>query len=129
MGPEAISLAVFIIQEAVKNEPAIADAIRSLFNKADPTPDDWAALRAKVQGKSYADYVPDSALAAAAPGAVTALAAPPASAPELTLLEAPTASQPAPLLPARPCQAQWIGPEQCLCPLCVTAREMAQSKA
>lgn len=62
MPPEAIQLGLFVIEEAIKNEPAIAAEIRSLLTKADPTPADWAALRARVQSKSYKDFVPASQL-------------------------------------------------------------------
>jgi hypothetical protein len=58
MPPEAISLGLFVIQEAIKNEPAIAAALQKLFTKADPTPEDWAALHAQVAAKSYTDYAP-----------------------------------------------------------------------
>jgi hypothetical protein len=62
MPPEALSLAFFLVQEAIKNEPAIAAEIQTLFNKGIPTDDDWANLRARVASKSYRDFVPDSAL-------------------------------------------------------------------
>jgi hypothetical protein len=62
MPPEAINLALFAIEEAIKQEPAIANEIRSLFNKNDPGPEDWALLRARVAGKSYFGYVPASAI-------------------------------------------------------------------
>ena len=62
MESEAASLAMFVIQEAIKAEPAIAAVLRDLFNKADPTPEDWAATRARIASKSYRDYVPQSDL-------------------------------------------------------------------
>jgi hypothetical protein len=62
MPPAATSLALFIIEEAIKEEPAIAAAIQNLLEKPDPGPEDWAELRARVLTKSYADYVPQSAL-------------------------------------------------------------------
>lgn len=77
MPPESVQLGLFVIEEAIKYEPAIAAAIRDLFTKTDPTPADWAALRAKV-GKGYRDYVPATAL----PADTTI---PPAAAPELTV--------------------------------------------
>jgi hypothetical protein len=57
MPPDALNLALFIIEEAIKLEPGIAAAISGLFAKADPTAADWCALRASVAGKSYDDYV------------------------------------------------------------------------
>jgi hypothetical protein len=62
MPPQALTLAFLIIEEAIKQEPAIAADIQSLFNKGNPSPDDWAALRAKVMAESYASYVPKTAL-------------------------------------------------------------------
>jgi len=62
MPPQAIQLGLFVIEEAIKQEPAIADAIRGLLNKNDPTPADWQALRDRVAAKSYRDYVPTTAL-------------------------------------------------------------------
>lgn len=62
MPPQALSLAFFVLEEAIKVTPAIAAEIQQMFNKGVPTDQDWAALRAKVAGKTYRDYVPDSAL-------------------------------------------------------------------
>jgi hypothetical protein len=62
MPPQAIQLGLFVLEEAIKNEPAIAAELQKLFTKADPTAEDWAALRAKVLAKSYKDFVPDTAL-------------------------------------------------------------------
>lgn len=62
MPPEAI-LAIFsLVEEAVKQEPAIAADIKSLFSSGAPTPADWAKLRANVSAESYGMFVPDSAL-------------------------------------------------------------------
>jgi hypothetical protein len=106
MPPQALALAFFLIEEGIKLEPGLAEDLRNLFTKADPTPEDWAALRAKVTAKSYADYVPASALTAATPPAATPVlsvvdvqAPPPAPSPEPAPLEetpAPTAA-PAPV--------------------------------
>ena len=62
MPPNAIQLAFFVIQEAIQLEPKIAQAIRNLFTKADPTADDWAKLRASVAGETYFQFVPASDL-------------------------------------------------------------------
>ena len=74
MPPETIQLGLFVIEEAIKEEPAIAAAIRDMFSKGDPIPDDWKALRAKVAAKKYSDYVPATILPAATPAAAPALA-------------------------------------------------------
>ena len=62
MPPQAISLAFFIVQEAIKLEPSIAAEIQAMFSKGIPTEQDWANLHAKVAGKTYRDYVPSTAL-------------------------------------------------------------------
>lgn len=62
MPPQAVSLALFIIEEGIKLEPELANAVRSLLSKNDPSPQDWADLRTTVMAKSYRDYVPATAL-------------------------------------------------------------------
>jgi hypothetical protein len=62
MPPQLISLGIFALQQLITHEPEIAAAIKALFTKADPTPDDWNALHAKVALKSYSQYVPASRL-------------------------------------------------------------------
>lgn len=64
MTPAAISLIISLVEEAIKEEPAIAAELQSIFSKPNPTPDDWNLLRAKMLVKSYADYVPQSAIPA-----------------------------------------------------------------
>jgi hypothetical protein len=75
MSPALISLILSLVQEAITLEPQIAAQLKELFAKENPTPADWEALRVQVLGKTYADYVPASALPAGgtanAPGAVT----------------------------------------------------------
>lgn len=34
-----------LVETAVKEEPAVETALRAVFTKADPTPEDWAAAR------------------------------------------------------------------------------------
>lgn len=46
----------------VQSLPEVQKLLRELFNKADPTDADWAALRAKVLAKKYEDYVPATKL-------------------------------------------------------------------
>ena len=57
-----IPLIIAIVQEAIKYVPTLAADIAALLSKNDATAADWAALQAKYAGKTYADYVPDSAL-------------------------------------------------------------------
>jgi hypothetical protein len=91
MPPQALALALFLIEEGIKEEPALAADLRDLFNKTDPTAADWDALHAKVAAKTYRDYVPATALV------VTQLAAPAAApeAPAAAPAPAPTAEAPA----------------------------------
>ena len=79
MPPAALSLALFIVQEGIKDAPGLIAALKAIFATADPTAADWEALRAKVMAKSYADYVPDSALTAAPLPIVAPIGAPTAA--------------------------------------------------
>ena len=94
MPPEALSLALLLIEEGIKEEPALAAELRNLFSAGDPTPADWAGLRIRVACKAYHDYVPQSALPVAVPPVVLPVQAPAA---------APTpASTPAPQTTSTP---------------------------
>lgn len=57
MNPQAIALALFILEQAIKEGPGLAADLAALFGKPDPTAEDWADLRAKILAKSYDDYV------------------------------------------------------------------------
>lgn len=62
MPPATLTLIISLVEEAIKVEPQIQDALTKLFSKSDPTAADWAALRASISAKSYADFVPSSDL-------------------------------------------------------------------
>jgi len=62
MSAAALQLAFFIVEEAIKEGPALYADLQKLCAKADPTAADWAELRAKVAAKTYFDYVPNTAL-------------------------------------------------------------------
>lgn len=62
MGAELIPLVIFGLQEAIKYAPALAEEIRVLLSKGDPTPEDWLALQQKYATKTYEQYVPESGL-------------------------------------------------------------------
>ena len=62
MPPQALELSLFILEEAIKAAPAIAEDLRAMLAKPDPTPEDWALLRARITAKTYRDYVPSTAL-------------------------------------------------------------------
>lgn len=57
-----VSVIIPILEAIFKYAPSAVTAIRELFTKDSPTPDDWQALRDKLAAKEYKDYVPDSKL-------------------------------------------------------------------
>jgi hypothetical protein len=70
MNPAFIAMVLSMVEQLIENEPEIAAELKAIFTKDNPTPADWLALHQKVLAKTYADYVPASALpakAAAAP--------------------------------------------------------------
>ena len=60
MNPALIPLILGLVELLVKYEPTIAADLRDIFSKADPTPADWMALRAKVQAASFEALAPDA---------------------------------------------------------------------
>ena len=58
MPPQAISLGLLVIEEAIKNEPAIAQAIKGFFTKAEHTPAEWQTLRDAIASRNYSDFDP-----------------------------------------------------------------------
>ena len=62
MTPALLAAIVSLVEEAIIQEPAIAAEFKNIFSKANPTPDDWTALRDKVLSKNYSDYVPGTEL-------------------------------------------------------------------
>jgi len=62
MSPQLVQLIIFALSEAVKQYPEIRAAIAETLSKDNPTPEDWEALKAKLQVEDYFSFVPDSAL-------------------------------------------------------------------
>lgn len=62
MTPQALQLALFVLEAAIRAEPAVAAEIQNLLSKDNPTAEDWTTLRARIERKSYRDYVPASLL-------------------------------------------------------------------
>jgi hypothetical protein len=62
MPPQILTLAVFLVEELIKATPALAAEFQTLFASGTPTAADFAALRAKIAGESYAALVPASEL-------------------------------------------------------------------
>src|SRR5581483_11655594 len=69
MPPAIIALILSALEELISITPGLLEELRAIFANPSPTPADWEALRQKVTAKSYADYVPASAL----PGNVVVL--------------------------------------------------------
>lgn len=53
------ALVITIIETAIRLAPSVAGELRLLLAAGDPTPQDWDALRAKVQ-KSYDEYIAEA---------------------------------------------------------------------
>lgn len=60
MSPAAIAAIISLVQEIIVQEPKIAAALKEIFTKENPTPDDWLLLRAAVSSESYEVLVPSS---------------------------------------------------------------------
>jgi hypothetical protein len=99
MNPALLALIIQLVEVAIQEEPAIVSELQALFENGAPTPADWEALRAKVLGKSYLDYVPASALPAATSGPAPAPAAPAAglAAPETAAVSTLTPAESTPI--------------------------------
>ena len=105
MNPALLALIVSLIEEAVKVAPGVAEDLRLIFENPSPVPADWEALRAKVLAKSYADYVPASALP---PENVVKLSAPVVTPPAT---ETPVVAKPGAILAAETSAAEPKAPE------------------
>lgn len=62
MSQALLAIIVSLVEEAVKLAPSIVADFQAIFSKPNPTPADWAALRASILEKSYEDFVPDTGL-------------------------------------------------------------------
>lgn len=62
MSPAALALIVGLVEEAIKDTPALISELQTIFNNANPTADDWAALRARVLSDTFASLAPDAPL-------------------------------------------------------------------
>lgn len=60
MTPETIALVIGLVELAIKEEPAIAAELQAIFNKPNPTPEDWAALKRRVTVTSFENLAPDA---------------------------------------------------------------------
>lgn len=65
METEVIVAAISGVEELIKNEPAIAASLQTLFNKGSDTPTllaELAALKASISAQTYEGFVPGSDL-------------------------------------------------------------------
>jgi hypothetical protein len=99
-----VSLGLFALEEAIKQEPAIADELKALFASGTVTPEMIATLRAKIASESYAGLVPASALP---PTNVTPLVQPPVTATATAAVEATQVAE-----------TQKAAPAPVTCPTC-----------
>lgn len=92
MNPALIQLAILVIEEAMKQGPALVADMKAVFAKGNPTPEDFAALRAKVAAEDYFKFVPQSDL----PGNVTKIPVQTPSEPAVPAPAVPTVEAAAP---------------------------------
>lgn len=62
MSPALLATIISLVEQAIKDAPGILAEFQGIFNKPNPTPEDWQAMRVAILAKSYKDFVPDSAL-------------------------------------------------------------------
>lgn len=60
MGPAAIQLGVFGVQELLKHAPELIAEFQELFKSGAPTSDQWAALHARIAAKGYFQLAPNA---------------------------------------------------------------------
>ena len=63
MNPAVIALIMGLVEMAIKYEPVIQKELSDILSKKDPTPEDWAALKARVLATPFESLAPDAKLA------------------------------------------------------------------
>jgi hypothetical protein len=58
--PPAVLLALTLVEEAIKLEPAVETELRKIFSNPTITPADWQAARAKRDAASFESLAPDA---------------------------------------------------------------------
>ena len=61
MNPATIALIVSLVEEAIKVYPQLAAELSVIFTKPNPTPEDWLALKAKIQSQTFESIAPHAA--------------------------------------------------------------------
>lgn len=54
-----LALIVGIVEEAIKLYPSIAEEIKAITSKPDPTPEDWMVLKSRIMAMDFATLAPD----------------------------------------------------------------------
>lgn len=62
MNPILIASILSFLQTIIQEEPKVAESIKNIFSKPNPTPEDWEAERVALLGKSYKDIVTNTDL-------------------------------------------------------------------
>ncbi len=60
MNPQMLQLILFGVQEAIKAAPELVGEFEDLFNGDAPTDAEFDALRQKISGETYLQFVPQS---------------------------------------------------------------------
>lgn len=64
MNPAILAVIIELIREGVKSYPQLAEELKAIFSKPEPTPEDWLALRTKVLSQSFESLAPHATLPA-----------------------------------------------------------------
>ena len=70
MSPALLAVIVSLVEEAIKLEPGVVAAFKSIFAKDNATPADWQAVKDAVLASRYEDFVPDTAIGKTPPPTV-----------------------------------------------------------
>ena len=62
MSPAMLAIIVQLIEQLITEAPAVYAEFQVIFSKPNPTPADWAALKAKVASESFQSLAPDAPL-------------------------------------------------------------------
>lgn len=54
-----LALVIGLVEEAIKLYPSIADEIKAITSKPNPTPEDWFALKSRIMAMDFATLAPD----------------------------------------------------------------------
>lgn len=74
MSPATIALLIGLVEELIKDTPALVTEFQAIFAKENPTPQDWFDLREKVLSQSFESLAPDAPLVESPAGDTTAAA-------------------------------------------------------